>query len=205
LPDVCSVGGKTPQIMLYLSDIKSFDAPLANPVFEVKDIAVSAKGNETQIPKEKVVPPAIHSPTPLLVFHINDSTDDQVLFQTACKHARVPFLWHVTDSTEKAISYLETLLKLDQTHAVRWPDLVVLDVAMPGESGFKVLQFIRATPQLRRLPVIIFTGHTTASLVEEAYKLGANSFLSKPTDFSQTVSMVASLYAAWSAAKRPML
>jgi hypothetical protein len=40
----------------------------------------------------------------LLVFHINDSTDDQVLFQAACKHAQVPFLWHVADSAEKAIS-----------------------------------------------------------------------------------------------------
>jgi CheY-like chemotaxis protein len=167
---------------------------------------VSAKANEIQPgPQEGVPAEAVHAPTPLLVFHINDSTDDQVLFQTACKHARVPFHWHVTDSTEKAISYLRSLLKLDKSHAVRWPDLVILDVAMPGESGFKVLQFIRGTPQLRRLPVIIFTGHSTPSLVEEAYKLGANSFLAKPTDFSQTVNMVASLYAAWSAAKRPLL
>jgi hypothetical protein len=43
----------------------------------------------------------------LLVLHVNDSTDDQVLFQTACKHAKVPFVWHVADSAEKAISYRE--------------------------------------------------------------------------------------------------
>jgi len=135
--------------------------------------------------------------------HINDSTDDQVLFQTACKHARVPFVWHVTDSAEKAKSYLQTLVKVDRMHSVRWPDLIVLDIVMPGESGLKVLEFIRATPELHRLPVVIFTGHGSPALVDEAYRLGANSFLAKPDDFKQAVSLVASLYSVWSMAKRP--
>ena len=151
-------------------------------------------------------PASLSSPGPtLLVLHINDSTDDQVLFQTACKHARVPFAWHVTDSAEKAKSYLETLLKVDRLHAVRWPDLIVLDIVMPGESGLKVLEFIRATPELQRLPVVIFSGHGNPALVEEAYRLGANSFLAKPDDFKQAVSLVSSLYSVWSIAKRPVV
>jgi CheY-like chemotaxis protein len=158
-----------------------------------------------QIPPEpKGDPVPIHEKKPtLLVLHINDSTDDQVLFQTACKHAEVPFIWHVTDSAEKAISYLDTLVKLDKSHSVRWPDLVVLDVVMPGESGFKVLEHIRQTRPLHRLPVIIFSGHSSPGVVEEAYKLGANSFLAKPADFSQTVELVSSLYSTWSIAQRP--
>src|SRR5438876_10909810 len=92
---------------------------------------------------------ASEKPKPtLLVFHINDSTDDQVLFQAACKHAKVPFLWHVADSAEKAISYLKSLVELNRTHSVRWPDIVVLDIAMPGESGFTVLEYMKATPEL---------------------------------------------------------
>jgi len=139
----------------------------------------------------------------LLVLHINDSTDDQVLFQTACKHAEVPFIWHVTDSAEKALSYLDTLVNLNKSHSVRWPDLIVLDVVMPGQSGLSVLEYIRKTPALHRLPVVIFTGHSTPSMVEQAYKLGANSFLAKPADFPQTVELVSSLYAMWSIAQRP--
>jgi CheY-like chemotaxis protein len=160
-------------------------------------------GNEPR-PSELGSPVPVIKPGPtLLVLHINDSTDDQVLFQTACKHAQVPFAWHVTDSTEKALSYLNTLVKVDRTHAVRWPDLVVLDVVMPGESGLKVLEYIRGTPELRRLPVVIFTGHETPALVDQAYRLGANSFLAKPHDFKKAVDLVASLYAVWSVAKRP--
>ena len=153
-------------------------------------------------PQGESVP--IHEKKPtLLVLHINDSTDDQVLFQTACKHAEVPFIWHVTDSAEKAITYLDTLVKLDKAHSVRWPDLVVLDVVMPGESGFKVLEYIRSNPPLHRLPVVVFTGHSTPAMVEEAYKRGANSFLAKPANFPQTVELVSSLYAIWSIAQRP--
>src|ERR1051325_8058876 len=153
-------------------------------------------------PKGEPVPIREKKPA-LLVLHINDSTDDQVLFQTACKHAEVPFNWHVADSSEKAISYLETLIKLDKTHPFHCPALVVLDVVMPGESGFKVLEYIRKNPSLHRLPVVIFTGHSSPAMVDEAYKRGANSFLAKPADFPQTVELVSSLYNIWSIAQRP--
>src|SRR5215469_5481380 len=76
---------------------------------------------------------------PLLVFHINDNTDDQVLFQAACKQANVPFQWHVAESAQRGVSYLTSLLTLSQKQSVRWPDLVVLDIIMPGDSGMKVL------------------------------------------------------------------
>jgi CheY-like chemotaxis protein len=155
-------------------------------------------------PKGEPVPIREKKP-PLLVLHINDSTDDQVLFQAACKHAQVPFNWHVADSAEKALSYLDTLVKFDKNHAVRWPDLVVLDVVMPGESGFAVLNYIRKTPRLNRLPVVIFTGHGSPAMVEEAYKLGANSFLAKLANFPETVELVSSLYAIWSIAQRPTI
>ena len=141
----------------------------------------------------------------LLVFHVNDSTDDQVLFQTACKMAKVPFVWHVADSSRKALSYLETLVKINREHPAAWPDLVVLDLHMPGGSGFEVLQYIRSTPQLRRLPVIIFTGYPDPAYVRKAYELGANSFLLKPLEFQNTVNLVSSLYTTMSFMQRPTL
>jgi CheY-like chemotaxis protein len=61
-----------------------------------------------------------------------------------------------------ASAHLPGLLALSQTQSVRWPDLVVLDIVMPGASGLKVLEFIRATPKLSPLPVVILTGHPSA-------------------------------------------
>jgi CheY-like chemotaxis protein len=141
----------------------------------------------------------------LLVFHVNDSTDDQVLFQAACKKARVPFQWHVAESAQRGISYLESLVAMSREHCVRWPDLVVLDIVMPDASGFKVLEFIRASPKLRPLPVVIFTGCSTPERMKEAYDLGANAFHEKPVSFSDTVNLVGTLYRTWSTARRPAL
>jgi CheY-like chemotaxis protein len=142
---------------------------------------------------------------PLLVFHINDNTDDQVLFQAACQQANVPFQWHVAESAERGISYLRSLLRLSRKQAVRWPDLVVLDVVMPGDSGLSVLEFIRSTPKLGPLPVVVLTGHPSAAVQEEALRLGANGFYQKPANFGELVELVGALYSIWSSARRPVL
>ena len=141
----------------------------------------------------------------LLVFHVNDSTDDQVLFQAACSKADVPIQWQVADSSERAISLLKSILALSKTEDVSWPDLVVLDIHMPGEKGFKVLEFIRTTPELKAIPVVILTGLISNEMIAQAYGLGANSFHEKPSGFGAMVELVGSLYQAWSAARRPRL
>lgn len=151
-------------------------------------------------------PPAIVvAGPPLLVFHVNDNTDDQVLFQAACQQANVPFQWHVAESAERGISYLRSLLTLSRKQAVRWPDLIVLDVVMPGDSGLSVLEFIRSTPRLGPLPVVILTGHPSAAIQEEALRLGANGFYQKPANFGELVQLVSALYRIWSSAHRPSL
>lgn len=150
-------------------------------------------------------PPVVGLRPALLVFHIDDNTDDQVLFQAACKHANVPFQWHIAESADRAISYLTSLVNLSQKQAVRWPDLVILELVIPGGGGLKVLEFIRTTPKLKPLPVIILTGHPSPHAQESALKLGANAFYEKPADFSQLVQFVQALYDIWSAARRPQL
>ena len=142
---------------------------------------------------------------PLLVFHINDSTDDQVLFQAACKKAGVPLEWQVADSAARAKEFFESLLSLSRTQAVHWPDLVVLDLVMPGGSGFQVLEYIRKTPALCALPVIILTGIASIERMEKAYQLGANSFHEKPVGFAEMVTLVGTIYTMWSNARRPVI
>jgi len=130
----------------------------------------------------------------LRVFHINDSTDDQVLFQAACRMANVPFNWHVADSAEKGISYLQALLKLGKKTPVSWPDVILLDVVMPLTSGFEVLKFVRATPELKHLPVVIFTSSLHPDCERQSMSLGANLFLMKPGVFPEVVELARNLY-----------
>jgi two-component system response regulator len=139
---------------------------------------------------------AASAPNPfILLLHVNDNTDDQVLFQAACKRARVPVNWHVTDSSDKAISYLRTLVEQSKRLDVHWPDLILLDILMPGGSGFDVLKYVRATAELQDIPVIIFTGYNNPSFKSEALRLGANWFLLKPNVFDRTVDIAKAIYA----------
>ena len=60
------------------------------------------------------------------------------------------------------------------------PDLLLLDVMMPGISGFDVLRTLQAHPRGRGLPVVMITAATDESLREEARREGAADFLIKP-------------------------
>jgi DNA-binding response OmpR family regulator len=62
----------------------------------------------------------------------------------------------------------------------RRPRLVVLDLEMPGMSGFEVLQQIRADPAFAEMPIILLTSHTDESYVQAGREGGANAYVVKP-------------------------
>jgi putative two-component system response regulator len=62
------------------------------------------------------------------------------------------------------------------------PDLVLLDIQMPGMDGFEVCQAIRADDSIKDTPVIFITGDAEASVVQKAKDVGGNDYLQKPVD-----------------------
>jgi two-component system sensor histidine kinase/response regulator len=65
------------------------------------------------------------------------------------------------------------------------PDIVLLDIEMPGLDGFALLESIRADERLKDLPVIMLTGHEDIGSIDRAYRLGATSFATKPVNWRQ--------------------
>ena len=61
------------------------------------------------------------------------------------------------------------------------PDLILLDLVMPEMDGFKVLQAVRASPALNKIPVIVFSSKGAAEEIQKALQAGANDFLIKST------------------------
>jgi CheY-like chemotaxis protein len=115
----------------------------------------------------------------------------------------VPLEFHVAESAERAISYLNSLLNFSDKHEPRWVDLILLDIGLPDESGLAVLKFIRQNPKLRSIPVIILTGLMDPAMHKEAYDLGANALHEKPANFQDTVDLANALYSHWANAMRP--
>ncbi len=75
------------------------------------------------------------------------------------------------------------------------PNLILLDVMMPGRSGLEILEELRSDPALRTTPVLMLTARTQTADRESAAKLGANRFLAKPFSPRELVSVVNELLA----------
>ena len=75
-------------------------------------------------------------------------------------------------------------------------DLLVLDLDMPGKSGFDVLRALAASPPRRPLPVVVLTSRTDAGAIAEAFELGASAYVLKPISRDALTAKVAAVYAA---------
>lgn len=73
------------------------------------------------------------------------------------------------------------------------PDLILLDIGLPGISGFDVLEQLRAQPITERLPVIILTAHGREVEREKGMALGADDYITKPFSTQGLVEKVRQL------------
>ncbi|MEE4355681.1 MAG: response regulator [Desulfococcaceae bacterium] len=70
------------------------------------------------------------------------------------------------------------------------PDLVLLDIFMPGEDGFKVLEEFQKDSRLKKIPVIIFTLLEREESRKKALEMGAKDYITKPFDMRDTVQRI---------------
>ena len=112
----------------------------------------------------------------------------------------------VADDEPAARSGLEVLLRRQDyevigvedghaalEHCARFrPDLVLLDVVMPGLDGFSVCRQIKADPETRLTPVVLITGLSATEDRIRGIDAGADDFLSKPLDRSELLARIGS-------------
>ena len=63
------------------------------------------------------------------------------------------------------------------------PDLVILDIEMPGQDGLEICRAVRDLTIGRQIPVLIMTGRTDSEIIDQAFQAGANDFIHKPIDW----------------------
>lgn len=127
----------------------------------------------------------------LQVWVADDDVDDHLLFALAAAEAELePGLTFMLNG-------IEMLDLLTATPDDQLPDLVVLDLRMPGLGGHRTLELIRQDERTAELPVIVFTTSTREADRTLAFEAGANFVVVKPIRFSQMVEFASSL--AWRA------
>lgn len=77
------------------------------------------------------------------------------------------------------------------------PDLILLDLKMPGIDGFEVLRRIKEAPDVKRVPVVMLTSSEEEEDRLRSYKSGANSYLVKPISFDVFSRMIRSVVSYW--------
>ena len=80
------------------------------------------------------------------------------------------------------------------------PDLILLDLNLPGMDGREVLSEVKSDPVLKRIPVVILTTSTDEEDVLRAYNLNANCYITKPVDVQQFIDAVGLIEDFWLAA-----
>ena len=77
------------------------------------------------------------------------------------------------------------------------PDLLLLDLNLPGLTGHEVLESIRTDAALRRLPVVVLSSSDAEADVTRSYELGANSHIAKPGDVDALFALAETLARYW--------
>ena len=92
----------------------------------------------------------------------------------------------------------DVLLALDGREAIRTaqteqPDLVLMDLGLPGMDGWSAATRLKATQETRDIPIIALTAHAMSGDRERALAAGCDEYLSKPVDFDQLIRRIKSL------------
>lgn len=138
---------------------------------------------------------------PLLV---EDDPEQVLLIIRAFRKAEIQVPLPVLASAEEAMDYLSRAERFPQKGATTLPSLLLLDVGLPGMSGFELLAWIRKESPHPRLAVVILSASSNPSDVNRAHELGANSYMIKPTGFSALVDLVVGLERYWGMFNEPL-
>jgi CheY-like chemotaxis protein len=99
----------------------------------------------------------------------------------------------------KAEDAIDFLLKQGQysNDQTPKPDLILMDLNMPGMDGEEMLKYIRNSPVFASIPVIILTTSRNENDVKRCYRAGANSYINKSVDVDQFITTIRKLKQYW--------
>jgi CheY-like chemotaxis protein len=134
---------------------------------------------------------------PAHILLVEDNRMDVELTLDAFKEAKLLNTIYVSPNGQDALDYLFGNGKYIDRNAFPLPSLILLDLKLPGVDGFEVLRQVKATPILKRLPVVILTSSKEEGDRALSYDIGANSYLVKPVSFEGFLGVVKQIEGYW--------
>jgi two-component system response regulator len=133
------------------------------------------------------------------IMHIEDNDDHAELVSAAITDTRLNSRVIRFDDAESGLDYL---LGREQSQArgqYPLPDLIILDLSLPGMNGLEFLEHLRSHRQTSGIPVVVLTNTDDPNEVDEMYRKGANSYVVKPVNYDEFIIKLAEMNMYWSA------
>ncbi|MFC6768187.1 response regulator [Natrinema soli] len=131
---------------------------------------------------------------PAQILLVEDNPGDVPLTREAFKQGRIENDLHVVSDGIEALAFLTQ--QGEYADAPR-PDLILLDLNLPGKDGEEVLEELKDDPVLRSIPVIVLTSSRAEEDVVTSYELHANAYLTKPVDPDEFIETVRAFEKFW--------
>ena len=122
---------------------------------------------------------------------IEDNPGDRELFIKALQKSRITNKIEIAEDGKKALELL-----FEPNKPLR-PKLIILDLGLPQISGLEILKQIRNHPDIKNIPVVIFTGSNKETDKISTLAEGVNSFITKPVDFYKFTECVKEISLHW--------
>lgn len=135
------------------------------------------------------------SPRPVRFLLVEDDDDHAELVFRAMRAQRIS---NEMSRASNGIDALKMLNREGEFAGNETPDVVLLDLKLPGVNGHEVLHHIKSSPDLSTIPVVILTTSLAEADHVRAYSAGVNSYLVKPVEFDRFQQMVQDLNMYWS-------
>ncbi|ARU55538.1 response regulator receiver [Oleiphilus messinensis] len=129
-----------------------------------------------------------------LIMLVDDDPDDLYLVKTAFNQTEFQPRFMFVNSGESLMHYLGSIKPFS---GAQIPSLILLDLNMPVMDGKKTLESLKHQEQYRSIPVIVYTTSTSKLDIEEAYRLGANSYVIKAGTLEEMVKTMDSIGNYW--------
>ncbi len=131
---------------------------------------------------------------PVEVLLVEDNPGDVRLTKIALKEGKVINNLHVAQDGLEALAFLRREGPYAEAPV---PDIVLLDLNLPGRDGRQVLADIKGDDRLKHIPVVILTSSQAEQDILRAYDLHANCYITKPVDLDQFINVVHSIEDFW--------
>ena len=134
---------------------------------------------------------------------VEDNPSDVELTLRAFKKNNITNNVHVARDGAEALDFIFARGEYADRADNPFPKVILLDLKLPKIDGLEVLRRIKADERTKMIPVVVLTSSREEPDLMESYKLGVNSYITKPVDFDNFAKAVAALGYYWVLLNQP--